>query len=356
MGHGQATAQLCRGLTVTDPGLPLPGMWPWLALYFVIGLLGTWLARGYALRNDLIDRPGTRRSHDAPTPRGGGIAIVAGLLAALVWLALTAPAASRLYAAIACGLLLVAGAGWIDDHRPLSPWVRLGTHAAAAVVLAWGIDQVGGNPFTAACALLLALVLVNIWNFMDGIDGLAASQAALVAAGYAWLAGGGAATWLAMALTAACLGFLPFNLPKARIFLGDVGSGALGYALAALIGLLLVNAPSQWPAMPVLLLPLSAFVVDATLTLAARMVRRERWWLPHTQHAYQRWVHRTGRHGVASGAYAAWTLAAVVLMLWVGDRAPAVIMAALGVTYLAAAAVWWRLQGMAGMTGPGVQQ
>src|SRR5690606_33960890 len=115
------------------------------------------------------------------------------------------------------------------------------------------------------------------------------------------------------ALLAACAGFLPFNLPKARIFLGDVGSGALGFALAALFSLLALEL--DWLHAPVLLLPLGAFFVDATLTLGARMVRGERWWTPHAQHAYQRWTRRIGSHGTVASAYFAWTATAVAAML-----------------------------------------
>ena len=323
----------------------------WLALHFAIGLAGTWLARGYALRHALIDQPGERRSHDTPTPRGGGIAIVAALLVALAWLALADPAGATLHFAIGIGLLLVAGVGWIDDHRPLSPWLRLATHAVAAAGLSSAVFMAGGSLVAASLAFVLALSLVNIWNFMDGIDGLAASQAGLVALGYALFAGSGPAMWLGLALLAACAGFLPFNLPKARIFLGDVGSGALGFALAALLSMLLLEP--DWQRAPVLLLPLCAFVVDATLTLGARMVRGDRWWMPHTQHAYQRWTLSVGRHGMATGAYSGWTAVAVAIMFVARHWAPVAIMAAVGVAYLACSVAWWRLQGMTGRTEGG---
>lgn len=324
-------------------------LWGWIALHFVVGLAGTWLARRYALHRQLIDQPGERRSHDTPTPRGGGIAIVAALLLALAWLAFTDAPRAKLHVAGAVGLLLVAGVGWIDDHRPLSPWWRLAVHALAASVLAWGIVGSGGGAWQAASGFGLALVLVNIWNFMDGIDGLAASQALLVALGYAWLASGSVA-WLALALAAACLGFLPYNLPRARIFLGDVGSGALGFALALLAAWL---AGMDAARLPVLLLPLSAFMVDAGLTLAVRMLRGERWWLPHTGHAYQRWSRRCGRHGVPTGAYACWTAVTVIFMIWLSFRPQAVIIAALGIAYLAAACLWWLLQRTATMGNSG---
>ena len=323
----------------------------WLALHFAIGLAGTWFARGYALRHALIDQPGERRSHDMPTPRGGGIAIVTSLLVALAWLALSDTARAPLHVAIGAGLMLVAGIGWVDDHRPLSPWLRLATHAVAAAILAWAVLAAGGSLATAAMAFVLAVALVNIWNFMDGIDGLAASQAGLVALGYAVFAGGGSVAWMGSALLAACAGFLPLNLPRARIFLGDVGSGALGFAVAALLSMLALQMDRLRA--PVLLLPLCAFSVDAALTLGARMVRGERWWTPHTQHAYQRWTRRNGRHGMATSAYFVWTAIAVVIMLVARHWLPVAIMGIVGVGYLLSAMAWWMLQGMAGGTEGG---
>lgn len=308
-----------------------------IALYFAIGFVGTWLARKYALRNHLLDYPGDRRSHQVATPRGGGIAIVGALLVAIGCLILRDRAHAPLLSAIAIGLALVAGIGWADDHRPLSPWSRLAIQGLAAVLLAWGVWHEGGSALAVACAFVVPMVLVNVWNFMDGIDGLAVSQALLVAFAYGILAGQGVVATLALALAAACLGFLPFNFPKARIFLGDVGSGALGYALAALVVVLASQGGVRAPA---LLLPLSAFLIDATLTLGMRMVRRERWWLPHTEHAYQRWTRRLGRHATVTLAYAAWTLTMIVIMLAVNGVDTAFIMLTLVATSLGGWLVW----------------
>ncbi|HVR80573.1 MAG TPA: glycosyltransferase family 4 protein [Luteimonas sp.] len=320
----------------------LPG---WIGLHFALALTGTWLARRYALHRRLLDQPGDRRSHAVATPRGGGVAIVIALLVGIGWLifierSARTPVPTPLLEAAAIGLALVAGIGWIDDHRPLSPWLRLAVHVLAAMILALGSHAETGNTVLALAAFGLALVLVNVWNFMDGIDGLAASQAALAAIGYALFAGLDTSAWLAVALAAACAGFLPFNLPPARIFLGDVGSGALGFALATVVVGLAGHAGS---ASFVLLLPLSAFLIDATLTLTARMFRGERWWQPHVQHAYQRWAQRTGRHGVATAAYAGWTLAAVAIMLLV-KTAGIASMVAIVVWYVAGSIAWLRLR------------
>ena len=108
----------------------------WLALFFAIGAIGTWLARVYAVQRNLLDQPGERRSHGIATPRGGGISIVLVLMIAALALALREPARALLWAGFALALALVAGIGWWDDHRPLPAWLRLGVHAVAALVLA----------------------------------------------------------------------------------------------------------------------------------------------------------------------------------------------------------------------------
>nr|MBP6751239.1 hypothetical protein [Xanthomonadaceae bacterium] len=212
----------------------------WFALYAALGYVGAGLARRYALQRRLMDEPGERRSHTVPTPRGGGIAIVAALSIAALALIVRQPREIVATASGLLGLWLVASVGWIDDHRPLSPWLRLAVHGIAATALATGAFLGGESLAAAATTWVLCLVLVNVWNFMDGIDGLASTQAALVAAAFAFCAGSASSTLLALAAIGAIFGFLPFNLPKARLFLGDVGSGALGYAMAWLAGLAMV--------------------------------------------------------------------------------------------------------------------
>lgn len=326
--------------------MSIPGGWvAGLGLVFGVALVGTWLARRYALSRRLIDQPGERRSHSTATPRGGGIAIVAAMLVAL---ALAEDATRVLSVAMALGLLLVAAVGWVDDHRPLSPWMRLAVHALAAACLGVGLHAEGASPGIVAVGVVLALVLTNVWNFMDGIDGLAVSQALLVALGCALLAWGGPAAWLPLALAAACAGFLPFNLPPARIFLGDVGSGTLGYLLAGLLASAALRDASE---ALLLLLPLCAFLVDASLTLARRVLAGERWWLPHTQHAYQRWVRACGRHGVVTGAYAAWTVVMLLNLRWASGGSSLVKITMLGGWYLAGAITWTWLQRTPHLTG-----
>lgn len=238
---------------------------------------------------------------------------------------------------IGMGLLLVAVIGWWDDHRPLPAWPRLLVHACAAACLALAVFLQGAGALVVVAAFVLALVLVNAWNFMDGIDGLAASQAALCGLGFA-LMPGEAGRLLAIVLAGACLGFLPFNFPKAKIFLGDVGSGALGYLVAVLVATGMGSRPvSAWL---LLLLPSMAMLADAGLTLLWRMQRGERWWQPHVQHAYQRWS-RAGGHVMVTLAYGFWTLLAVGVMLVARDREGAGVVLVFAM-WVAASALAWR--------------
>jgi UDP-N-acetylmuramyl pentapeptide phosphotransferase/UDP-N-acetylglucosamine-1-phosphate transferase len=229
----------------------------------------------------------------------------------------------------------------VDDHRPLSPWLRLGVQAIAAGSFALAVAGTWGDLAMAALAFIVAMALTNIWNFMDGINGLAASQAALVAVGLAFILGGSWG-WLALALAAACLGFLPLNFPKARIFLGDVGSGALGFTLAALLVIAWAGLHSYQGTL--LLLPLSAFLVDSGLTLLRRLLRGERWWSPHVQHAYQRWAASVGAHTAVTLSYAGWTAAGWLLAWWLATKTEGQMAFWCALWFTMAAALWGWLQ------------
>ncbi len=330
------------------PAFATVGLWVLGGL--VLGAAATALARTYALRRQLIDHPGERRSHTSATPRGGGVSIVVVLLAALAVSMSAVPGHAGAAGLAGAGLLLVAGIGWVDDHRPLPALPRLGTHVLAAALLAWALLIAGGSGLDAATAFFAAVVLTNVWNFMDGIDGIAAAQATVVALAYALFAGQGPVFWLGLALVAASCGFLPFNFPRARIFLGDVGSGTLGYALAGLLAL--GSLQQEWGTRILLLFPLLPFLLDTTLTLLARIVRGEAWWLPHIQHAYQAWARARGGHAGVTLAYAGAALATVLAMFAMRSWSSTVIMATYLTFLLAGGLAWKRLRGFTAGKGP----
>jgi Fuc2NAc and GlcNAc transferase len=267
----------------------------------------TGLMRRISLAGGLLDVPNERSSHATPTPRGGGVAIVISSLGA--WCVLWGLHALDfdLFMALSVGGLAVAIVGLIDDRRPLRTSVRLVVHIAAAV---WAVSWLGklplagiaGMPFVTARAVQVVAVLgivwmLNLFNFMDGIDGIAASEAIFWAWGGAWLqllTGGyyGTAT-TALALGSACLGFLMWNWPPAKIFMGDVGSGYLGYVIAVMALAATRTTPS---ALWVWLILGGVFFVDATVTLIRRTVRGERVFEAHRRHAYQWLARKWGSH------------------------------------------------------------
>jgi UDP-N-acetylmuramyl pentapeptide phosphotransferase/UDP-N-acetylglucosamine-1-phosphate transferase len=317
----------------------------------------TWLAIHYAHRRALIDHPGQRRSHTVPTPRGGGIGLVVAAVAATLLLRLVgSPVAMPL--ALAVGLMvavaLVAAVGWIDDHRGLAARWRFAVHGiAAAIVL--GADHAGPLLYAPAAwltvaiaaALWLAIVWsINLHNFMDGINGLLATQAIFVFVALAGLfhqAGTVPGAVAACAVfAAATVGFLPFNFPHARIFMGDVGSGVLGL-LVALVVLWQLAVPGIAPASGLVLC--SAFVTDASGTLLSRMLRGRRWYSAHREHLYQ-WLVRCGfTHAQVVALYMGWNLLLALPVVYWMNRMPEMD-SSLGIgaaiaTYALAGALWW---------------
>lgn len=319
----------------------------WFAFHLLLGAAGAWAARTYAHRRDLLDHPGERRSHVVPTPRGGGVAIAVALLLATAWLAFRVPGHGALLAGFGVGLALVSVVGWIDDHRPLPAWTRLAVHVLGGGAFALGTWVQYGDSLATLVAFGGTIALVNVWNFMDGIDGLASTQAILVAPVLA-LAGGPVGLALALALVASTLGFLPWNFPRARLFLGDVGSGTIGFAIGGLVAMGTVSGPL---ASGISLLVLSAFLVDAGLTLCRRILVGERWWQAHASHAYQHAARRHG-HVPVTVAFAAWTAGMAALAWFLRDTAITTLTISLLLSYASGSVVWWllwRREALAGM-------
>jgi len=252
-----------------------------------------------------LDHPNERSLHAQPVPRTGGIAVLAGTGASffvdgnLVWLPLV----------LALGL---AALSFADDLKPLPPAARLAAHLAAAVIVVWF--------YLAPIAWWQALILVvgigwltNLYNFMDGSDGLAGGMSVIGFGAYALAANGLPLSSVSLCIAAAAGAFLVFNFHPARIFLGDVGSIPLGF-LAGALGIVGWR-DDAWPLWFPLLV-FAPFIADATLTLARRALRGERVWQAHREHYYQRMVRSgLGHAGTAGVAYGVMALCAV-LALW----------------------------------------
>src|SRR5579875_1803530 len=292
---------------------------------FVLSVLLTGAALVYAHRRGLIDQPGRRRSHDVPTPRGGGFGVVV--------------------AALAVATIAVAAVGWRDDHAPISIGPRITVHLAAALLIGAVLLTPMARTEPARWLWLIPIVIVlagciNAYNFMDGIDGILGQQVLFVMLGYALLAGFAGETGLAcaaFAVAAACLGFLLFNAPPARIFMGDVGSGALGLLVGAFAALLVQRRFAMlWPCV----ILSSAFLADSALTLARRLFGGRRWYTAHREHLYQWLVRTRWSHARTDVAYMIWNLAIAAPAAWAAVSRPSAGPALCIAVYAAAVIVW----------------
>jgi Fuc2NAc and GlcNAc transferase len=271
-----------------------------------VSLILTAVLRRYALARSIIDIPNARSSHSIPTPRGGGVAIVIAFLLVLPLLAWAQLVATPVLVAIGGAGALVAVVGFMDDHGHIAARWRLLGHFCAA---AWALFWLGGLPPVAFFGLsldlgwlghiLAALYLVwmlNLYNFMDGIDGIASIEAISACLGACllyWLNGLHELLWLPGMLAVAVGGFLFWNFPPAKIFMGDAGSGFLGVVLGV------ISIQAAWTAPHLLwgwLILLGVFIVDATFTLIRRMVRGDKIYEAHRSHAYQFASRRYRKH------------------------------------------------------------
>lgn len=277
-----------------------------LAAFVACWLLLVWLLRrGKSLP---MDHPNERSLHVTPTPRIGGLGIMAGVGVASIWLA----GAGLLQAALPVVLaaFALAAVSVLDDVRGLPVALRFLAHFVAAVACLLALGLTGW----ALLAGTLAVVWVtNLYNFMDGSDGLAGGMAAIGFGALALAAMLGDAPGLATfcaAIAAAALAFLRYNFPPARVFMGDAGSIPLGF-MAATLGI--VGAMQDvWPWLFPLLV-FSPFIVDASVTLARRGLRGEKIWRAHRSHYYQRVVLLGASHRQLAWAAYALMLAGIAL-------------------------------------------
>lgn len=278
----------------------------------VAAFAGTGLAFMLLSWMSLFDHPNERSSHASPIPRGAGLVVTPVAACAVGGIGLYGPKAPASAVVIASLALVLGLLSWLDDRRGVPVLLRFAAHAGAIAAALYVMRAAG--PFLGgalppwldlAAAGFLWLWFVNLFNFMDGVDGITGTETALVgfgAAAAAALAGAaGGISLIGVSLAAAATGFLWWNWPPAKIFLGDVGSIPLGFLLGWL--LLLLAQEGQWAA--ALILPLY-YLADATLTLIRRILRRERFWQAHRKHFYQRAARgRLGHAGVTRAVLAA---------------------------------------------------
>ena len=285
-----------------------------LALVSIVTYGLTHILRRYALDKGVLDVPNSRSSHSVPTPRGGGLAFVAVYIvfvcAGSTWLGMNL----RVLAGMVIGGSMIALVGWFDDRKSLSVRTRVIVHllsAALAVYCLGGLPEirlgtatVGLGALGSVAATLALFWSVNLYNFMDGIDGIAGTEGVMVcgtAGMLALLQGKIAFAYLCFGLASSVLGFLILNWQPAKIFMGDVGSGFLGFVVMYLA---IWSERSAVLPMTTWVILLSVFLVDATVTLVRRMLSGERWSEPHRSHVYQLAVQAGYSHKQVTGAVA----------------------------------------------------
>jgi Fuc2NAc and GlcNAc transferase len=306
----------------------------YLPLLMVFG--ATWALTGalrrYAIRQSVMDVPNERSSHDVPTPRGGGLSVAVVVTLVLVLMFLSGSIQREVLIALGGGGGLVAAIGFWDDHTDLSKALRLTAQFGAGI---WAVMWLGGAPeiplgshavqlglFGHVLGVVSIVWMINLFNFMDGIDAIASVEAITVSigAGVILLAAGNIPlTYALLALAAATTGFLIWNWPPARIFMGDGGSSYIGFALAAAaVATSHAGGINLWS----WLILFGVFVVDATVTLVVRMKRREPWYEAHRTHAYQHAARTLGSHLPVSLSTGAINLLWLFPLAWLASKHP----------------------------------
>ena len=306
-----------------------------ILLATLLGVALSWaltdLMRRYALAAQLLDQPNDRSMHTVPTPRGGGVAIVLSFLALVVGLDALGKMPPGLLIALLGSGGLVAVVGFIDDQRPIKPRWRFLAHALAAVWLLWVMKGIPPVPmfgvavdlggFGLGLAAVYVVWMVNLCNFMDGIDGIASIEAITASLGGAlcWWLASGTPHWPIPVVFAGCVaGFLIWNYPPAKIFMGDAGSGFVGLVLSLFSLWTAQQAPQVFWCWFILF---GCFMADATTTLIRRVRRGERFSVAHRSHAFQYASRKLASHGKVT-----FTVAAINL-LWL---LPIALLAATG--------------------------
>jgi Fuc2NAc and GlcNAc transferase len=306
-----------------------------------------------ASRFAILDVPNHRSSHSRPTPRIGGVAIAGVVLLSTLAFSLTGALAPDIAWAVVPSGIAIAAVGLLDDVRGgVSAWMRIVIQMAS---VAWFIVAIGGAPTFGVAALEASAVLrnaivfvgllwmLNLFNFMDGIDGIAGSESVFTALGLVAIIGLGFgrsdAASLPLIVGGASLGFLCWNWPPARVFMGDAGSGFLGF----MMGVLIVLADVEWGlSLAVPLILLAVFIVDATVTLVRRFVVGDKWYEAHRSHGYQRLSRRFKSHGVVTLGVVLvnvfWLLPLAIAAASWPDRAA--LLAAIAFLPLVSASLW----------------
>jgi Fuc2NAc and GlcNAc transferase len=318
----------------------------WIAPGLFAGLLSFFAcnkARNLAVRLGMIIEPGERQSHQQATPTGGGLGLMFSILTTTLFLQLLIPLPDFYWRNMLPGFLILVIIGWHDDRFSVSSLLRFFVQLAVSIWLigfgwiGFSVSDVG----LMASGTVATVWMMNLYNFMDGSNGMAGFQgvfAGLVMAVLFQLGGQPAMALIALAVAAACLGFVPLNFPRAKVFMGDVASVPLGliFSSFAVYGYMTgsISLSSSF-------LIMSVFIVDATLTLLTRVIRGERWYTAHAQHVYQRLIAYGWSHRHVLVVYQAINVVLVLPAIVLAELFPQLAFVAVGYTLLTLGTCWY---------------
>jgi len=305
----------------------------------------------------MIALPGERQSHRQATPTGGGLGLIFSVVVTTLCLELIVSLPFFWWKNVLPGVLLLAIVGWRDDKTPVSPLVRLLVQLAVSIwLLGFGWWEFPWSEFLVwTCTIVAMIWLMNLYNFMDGSNGMAGFQgvfAGMTMAVLFQLGGEPSMALVALIVAAACAGFLPLNFPLAKVFMGDVSSVPLGFIFAAFA---IYGMRTGSMDLPLSLLIMSVFFIDATLTLLARAIRGERWYTAHAQHVYQRLIGHGWSHRRVLAVYQVINVVLVLPAVALAKAYPQHALATVALVLLSLATCWhlakWRLGLTTGVEG-----
>ncbi len=300
---------------------------------FISSLVVTELVRRYSIKNNVIDIPNHRSSHERPTPRGGGVVISLSIIVGIINAFYMGLIPYSIFISLLVSVLIISIAGWLDDHKDLAFYWRMLFYSIACI---WSMLWTGSldaikvgtyslqlSPFIGTVITFLGLIwLTNLYNFMDGSDGIAAIQAicaGIFAGSILFVEGQTGLAMVCFFVASSSLGFLYWNWSPAKIFMGDIGSCVLGFvfgALAVISDLLGVLSVYIWCIL------LSVFICDATFTLFKRMFQGEKWYKAHREHAYQKLIQMGMSHRLLAIVFLIFNLCVIWPIAFIGYVLP----------------------------------
>ena len=322
-------------------------------LFVLIGVFFISTALSYffikiAQRNNLVDIPNERSSHKIPTPRGGGLAIVFPALSYMLWIGFEKTNILINFLFLGGTAFLIAIVALIDDIKGVGTAIRAGLYFLSACILVFFIDWFPGFDYLGWSLIIFTILCItwmaNLYNFMDGADAIAAIQALIVTLPMGFIlsmSGHNEIAMLCFVIFAATSGFLVWNWPPAKIFMGDVGSCVLGFVFG---GLIFISNVLNLVSIYIWLILLSLFIVDATLTLIKRILTGEKWYRAHCSHAYQRYLQIGNSHSQLASKFLVFGITVLWPLTFVANKYPDKSLLITIFIYVSLSAIWYFIQ------------